>query len=212
MISWHQAPANLLVSSDSPWTGKDCTTGPHQRWPAFTHADYHFWRSHQMAIGRAELQAISGFGTRAHVRLKPVLKPTINAGIVDNATTTMVLVMCGGSVVVTWRLSVPAETSECATHAIMNDSNTAPWTAGDCLHSVDSRVATPEWCQKQCCANQACTGWTFVENVNKTFTCWMMKGETRAVVSAGPDCAGSTCWAAMGNTARAVRWSIHRGQ
>ena len=79
---------------------------------------------------------------------------------------------------------------------------------------MQSADGTPQWCQQNCCDNLACTGFTFTENTDKSFTCWMMEGETRALVPVGPDCASpavgnvSGCWAAMGNAARAVRWSI----
>lgn len=69
-------------------------------------------------------------------------------------------------------------------------------------------MATPQWCQKQCCASLTCSGFTFTEHANKTFTCLMNTEETREIVPAGPDCAGIACWAAIGNTARPVTWSI----
>jgi hypothetical protein len=114
---------------------------------------------------------------------------------------------------------VGAAARDCATNVILNNSNAAgppppgpsagPSPRGTVtVHSADSRVATPQWCQMQCCASLACSGFTFIEHANQTFTCLMNTAETREIVPAGPDCAGTACWAAMGNTARPVTWSI----
>jgi hypothetical protein len=176
------------------------------------HSDYRFFRHHEMAAGRLVLDSVASFGDSAHIRLLPSLKAHSAGG---NASITLDL--CSGNTSVTFTLQTPPARA-CLAQKILNNSNTAGWTAQTAVKAANRSVATPQWCQKLCCASLTCSGFTYTDPQPGTgqpgqppaeYMCWLQQGATR-VVPGGPQCsgAGGHCWSAVANTAGDATWSV----
>lgn len=175
------------------------------------HQDYQFFHHHEMAAGRLDLDSVAAFGDSAHVRLLPSLKAHASGG---NASITLDL--CNGDTSVSLVLQTPPARA-CLAQTIVNSSNTAGWTAQTAVQAPNMSVASPQWCQKLCCASSTCSGFTYTDPQPGTgkpgqppaqYMCWLQQGATRVVPDAA-NCGGVNghCWSAVANTAGDATWS-----
>ena len=144
-------------------------------------SSYEFWHHHLLSAGNREwLGAIEAAGDSMSIRLVIQLRPL-------NESSSLLLSLLGGRVVVETTYVVPAETSagSCGSTKIHSETTTLPQvdnsshTAGGCMCSTtfcrcqgpldrypaspvpNGSKGTPEWCKQMCCADDMCMAWTF---------------------------------------------------
>ena len=187
-------------------------------------SDFHFARDQSLSASdpTLELPAVSGFGDSMHLQLDVMRS--------NSSRFALELSVLGGAMRVSLDYVAPPRGQCTAARNLFNNSiaQVRPWQSLDRPEAWASwmmpppfgnglalttglNTSTPAWCRAMCCANSACSGWTFTDpqfSQPSANMCWLFQG-VASIAPGGPNCDGTNghCWAGLGRAGQG-RWTV----